>query len=70
VIASFPELSFAIRSAKKAMPSPDTVVAGYSVAIDHTASWATARRVASAIGAAASKARRDSARDGAVMPAL
>jgi hypothetical protein len=53
VIASRPELSFASRSAKKAIPSPDTVVAGYSVAMDQVVPCATARRAATAIGAAA-----------------
>ena len=70
---SRPELSFASWSAKKVMPSPDTVVAGYSDAIDHAVPCATARRAANAIGAEArrcAKVRRDSVRDGLVIAAL
>ena len=68
-----PELSFAIRSAKKAMPSPDTVDAGYSVAIDQVMPWAAVRWAAKAIGAAArkwAKTRRDSKGDDPAMAAL
>jgi hypothetical protein len=49
------------------MPSPDTVVAGYSVAIDQAMPCATVRRAANAIGAAArryAKVRRDNVKDG------